>query len=558
MSANISMIFSRSSLKSSQQTLFISLIIAAILIVSPLSESLSPRLLFLLSIIPAYGIFFFIRAIWGTYFIQRESLKSGDRTIGAIPQRDIFAINGEGQISDSVVDKTLVGFDTQEGAPVTIDFEELLGHVSVSAGQAEIATGVVENLILQQISRGGAHGALVFDASPNGSTLSHLAAFVKLSGRVEDLVVIDPGHSPHTFNPLANCRSTDEKIRFVLEVLQNSRLNGDLPAVKDKLVDDCVTRMIKTLDSFGRNWHLGDLAAALEHFSISYSILRTMAQTNSNTAALLELGHIGSAFRTSRGSIDTEKLSQRVSSVAEQISTLVEGDLRELVTARNSTLDIYEALELGQIVYVRVPSHSRYSIQALVSALRQELDLAMIDRVAEEPHRTDDPFLCCLIGFGDAHLSTWRSSLELASQARVGFIYTRDSLDDLSDNSESFRNQLLDQTHVRLRVGFGNERGANVSFNDSSRSRSSGSGVVAGLGRPHEVRTRTLEPLPRVSASQRVEISAASNRTLSSNEPYFLMKKGRDAIYQGRLTLVELESKVAEELFIEEHPAISN
>ncbi|MCY6494528.1 hypothetical protein, partial [Leptolyngbya sp. GGD] len=149
---------------------------------------------------------------------QEKAHRGGKEVLGAPPQRDCFAkaLLETRQAGKKILDRYLIGFELETGAPLWVSDDDLCTHAAVFAKTGVGKTLWLESLLFQQMLRGRASGCTFIDAKRDSSTLAHIIYMAHVTGRIEDLIVIDPLNPIYSYNFVATHQRPDVKARKVL------------------------------------------------------------------------------------------------------------------------------------------------------------------------------------------------------------------------------------------------------------------------------------------------------------------------------------------------------
>ncbi|NLF24146.1 MAG: hypothetical protein GX589_00610, partial [Deltaproteobacteria bacterium] len=243
---------------------------ALALAASPLMSGVDPALLFGAGLIPLLGLSgaasHFAKYAWLERERDKESARRrGKPVLGMPPQRQCFAteIARAQAAGKSMIDKYLVGFNLETGEPLWIDQEDLCSHACVFAKTGVGKTLWLESLIFQQMARGRASGCTFIDAKRDSGTLAQIIMMALVTGRIEDLIVIDPFDSVHAYNFVLTNQRADVKARKVLRAVLPPTSDQSTTKHYDRLAADSIYRMVRAMESFGLAWSIHDIAVAL-------------------------------------------------------------------------------------------------------------------------------------------------------------------------------------------------------------------------------------------------------------------------------------------------------
>ena len=136
---------------------------------SPLLSGFDPSILAAIGALPAFTFLNQGQTIARQMWLERERadegrFRGGRDVLGAPPQRDCFqeALEGARAKGKNMIDRYLVGFELDTGAPLWIDDDDLCSHACVFAKTGVGKTLWLESLMFQQMARGRASGLYLY------------------------------------------------------------------------------------------------------------------------------------------------------------------------------------------------------------------------------------------------------------------------------------------------------------------------------------------------------------------------------------------------------------
>jgi hypothetical protein len=427
---------------------------------------------------------------------QEEALRGGKKVLGAPPQRDCFAkaLIETREAGKKILDRYLIGFELESGAPLWVSDDELCTHAAVFAKTGIGKTLFLESLLMQQMLRGRASGATFIDAKRDSGTLAHIIYMAHLTGRIEDLIIIDPLNPLHSYNFVATSQRADVKARKLLRAGLPPIADASSAKHYDRLAADAVFRIVRALDSIGLSWSIEDVAAALGSFAIAYPHLKVMLQSVHATDALLGLAHFASTYRTPKGSLDIQKLTDNVRGIASELHSIAAGDAGELFCAAHSDLCLTTAIKQGKLIYFMMPRLEESEGAArMLKVFREDLEVSIGEITSNDAERLEDPHLVIIDEGASTFSPTWANLFELARKGRFALLFGAQSTAGLSDRamglSAEFYDRVIANVNLKVVMRIGDNKTANelsewlgkttVDKKTVSRSKSKGSASSA-------------------------------------------------------------------------------
>ncbi len=416
------------------------------------------------------GIIFFRigqkKAIESARKDEREK-RGGRSVLGAPPIREAFseALKEAQEAGKKIFDKYLLGFELETGKPLWVSDDDMCGHACVFAKTGVGKTLWVESLIMQQMARGRASGCTFIDAKRDSGVLAHIILMATLTGRIEDLIVIDPFDPVHSYNFVLTNQRADVKARKVLRA--GLPPTSDQSATKhyDRLAADSVYRMVRAMEAMGLAWSIKDVAVALSAFQIAYPQLRGMLTKIGARQALVELGHLASSYRTAKGSLDTTRLSDNLRGIASELHSISGSDIGKIFCTKYTDLNLTDAILRGKIIYFMLPRlEEAESAARMVKVFREDLEVAIGEITSSREFKLEDPHLVIIDEGSSTFGPTWANLFELARKGRFSLIFGAQSTGGLTDESlglsEAFYERVMANVNIKVMMRLGDNRTA--------------------------------------------------------------------------------------------------
>jgi hypothetical protein len=502
--------------------------------ISPLLNGASPWLLFCLGAVPSLALAYAVTVFGKEYFLDRERRKESEKrggkpVLGAPPQRDCFQIALEEARSrgKTMIDKYLVGFDLETGAPLWIDEDDICTHACVFAKTGVGKTLWLESLIFQQMARGRASGCTFIDAKRDSGTLAHIILMALVTGRIEDLVVIDPFDSVHAYNFVLTNQRSDVKARKVLRAGLPPTSDQSVTKHYDRLAADSIYRMVRAMESFGLAWSIRDVAVSLSAFNIAYPHLRSMLHKIGARQAMVELGHLASSYRTAKGSLDTTRITDNLRGIASELHAIAGSEMGQVFCTQYTDLVLTDAIARGKIIYFMLPRlEEAESAARMVKVFREDLEVSIGEITSSRQLHLEDPHLVIIDEGSSTFGPTWANLFELARKGRFALLFGAQSTGGLTDSSmglsEAFYERVMANVNLKVMMRVGDNRTAQDMADwigkVSTTRKSIGAGVT--LGRSSNVMRGPLDFQGRSSGgeSQTISFSEDEADLVSSEE----------------------------------------
>jgi hypothetical protein len=424
---------------------------------------------------------------------QREStLRGGRAVLGAPPKRECLgaAIEEARTKNKKMLDRYLVGFELESGEPLWVDDDEICTHGAVFAKTGVGKTLWLESLIFQQMARGRASGCTFIDAKRDSATLAHIILMALVTGRIEDLVVVDPFDPVHAYNFVMTNQRADVKARKVLRAGLPPTSDQSTTKHYDRLAADSIYRMVRAMESFGLAWSMRDIAVSLSAFQLAYPHMRNMLNKIGARQAMVELGHLASSYRSVKGVLDTARITDNLRGIASELHAISGSAAGEIFCTKYTDLVLTDAILRGKIIYFMLPRlEEAESAARMVKVFREDLEVSIGEITSSRVHNLEDPHLVIIDEGSSTFGPTWANLFELARRGRFALLFGAQSTGGLTDAamglSEAFYERVMANVNLKVMMRIGDNRTAadmTEWFGKITSTRKSvGAGVTSGV-----------------------------------------------------------------------------
>ena len=501
---------------------------------SPFGDALPPAALCALSLLPAYSLgrssFGWGRALGLERERSAESAARGGRPVlGMPPERDCVEkeIKKAQKSGKKMLDRYLVGFELDSGKPLWVDDDEICTHAAVFAKTGVGKTLWLESIIFQQMARGRASGCTFIDAKRDSATLAHIILMALVTGRIEDLIVIDPFDSVHAYNFVLTNQRADVKARKVLRAGLPPTSDQSTTKHYDRLAADSIYRMVRAMESFGLAWSIKDIAVALSAFQLAYPHLRTMLNKIGARQAMVELGHLASSYRSVKGVLDTARITDNLRGIASELHAIAGSAAGEVFCTKYTDLVLTDAILRGKIIYFMLPRlEEAESAARMVKVFREDLEVSIGEITSSRHHNLEDPHLVIIDEGSSTFGPTWANLFELARRGRFALLFGAQSTGGLTDAamglSEAFYERVMANVNLKVMMRIGDNRTASDMTEwfgkVTSTKKSVGAGITTGLS--SQVLRGSLDVSARKTGgeSQSISFSESEEDLVSAEE----------------------------------------
>jgi len=439
---------------------------------SPILAGLDPTFLAGLAALPAFS-FFDSGKTFGKYmWLDRErklesALRNGAPVLGAPPQRDCFseALSTAQAKGKTMIDRYLVGFELDTGAPLWVSDDDICSHACVFAKTGVGKTLWLESIIFQQMARGRASGCTFIDAKRDSGVLAHIILMAIITGRLEDVIVVDPFEPIHAYNFVMTNQRADVKARKVLRAGLPPTSDASTTKHYDRLAGDSISRMVRAMESFGLTWNIEDVAVALSAFNLAYPQIRNMLHKIGARKAMVELGHLASSYRTAKGSLDTARITDNLRGIASELHAVAGSQMGQIFCTEYTDLVLTDAILRGKIIYFMLPRlEEAESAARMVKLFREDLEVSIGEITSSRHLNLEDPHLVIIDEGASTFGPTWANLFELARKGRFSLIFGAQSTGGLTDSSvglsEAFYERVMANVNLKVMMRIGDNRTA--------------------------------------------------------------------------------------------------
>ncbi len=444
-----------------------------VLSITPFAYALSPgSLAFIGGVIP-FGAVLFMAATKGYHvWIEKEreaesERRSGKPVLGVPPNRQAFeiALTKARKAGKGVLDRYLVGFEVDSGEPIWINDDDICGHGAVFAKTGVGKTLWLEGLMFQQMLRGRASGFTFIDAKRDPGTLADMIMMALITGRIEDLIVIDPFDPVCAYNFVFTTQRADVKARKVLRCGLPPTSDQSVTKHYDRLAADAVYRVVRAMESLGLAWSVRDIAVALSAFTVAYPRMRALLHERGAKQAMVELGHLAGSYRTAKGGLDSTRLTDNLRGIASELHSISNSEAGEMFCVPRADLSLTDAIFRGKIIYYMLPRlEEAESAARMVKVFREDLEVSIGEITSSRHYRLEDPHLVIIDEGASTFGPTWANLFELARKGRFALFFGAQSVGGLMDEtlglSEQFYERVLANVNLKVVMRVGDNRTA--------------------------------------------------------------------------------------------------
>lgn len=451
----------------------VAMVAATVIGSSGFGGAISPAMMFVLyGLAPAAIAFVSARAISYHHWLETERAaeskrRNGNPVLGVPPQRNAFEVAKKEAMAAGklMMDRYLVGFEVDSGAPIWVNDEDMCSHGCVFAKTGVGKTLWLESLMFQQMARGRASGFTFIDAKRDPGVLADIIMMALMTGRIEDLIVVDPFDPVCAYNFVFTTQRADVKARKMLRCGLPPTSDASTTKHYDRLAADAVYRVVRAMESFGLAWSVRDVAVALSAFNLAYPRMRELLHEQGSKQAMVELGHLASSYRTAKGGLDAARLTDNLRGIASELHSISNSEAGEMFCAPRADLNLTDAIRRGKMIYYMLPRlEEAESAARMVKVFREDLEVSIGEITSSRNSRLEDPHLVIIDEGASTFGPTWANLFELARKGRFALLFGAQSVGGLMDEtmglSEQFYERVIANVNLKVIMRLGDNRTA--------------------------------------------------------------------------------------------------
>ena len=270
---------------------------------------------------------------------------------------------------------------------IRLGLEAQQRHTLVLGGTGSGKTQFLLSLLAQQVARGG--GVLMIDAKVDRSALQSVLSICRHVNRLHDLRLIwppDPAISD-TWNPLLR-GSLEEVLSRVMALWELDR-RGEAEFFR-AAAQDIIRAVLGALKRLNPYVTMNDLYVALNTADL---LLWLEGQVPPGTEEGAILTAFLANYRKGQAQLDIDRLKRLTGGASLHLSAYASGSLGKIMNHTAPSLDLLQAMQEGQIVYVALPILARTE-EAVAMARMLVADLKQaVGALQQAPEKPNPPFL---------------------------------------------------------------------------------------------------------------------------------------------------------------------
>ena len=372
----------------------------------------------------------------------------------------------EPEKDEKTVGGLLLGYTTDKGKPIYVDWEHLTRHCFI-LGQSGVGKTVAGSLMMfQHIQAGG--GLLFIDGKIDSGNVEQLYHFAAYCGRAHDLYIIntdDPENS-NTYNPLL-FGDPDEKADALLQQIPSTESNPGADFYKQEAKVG-LTILIRALQTSKMSYNMIDLTVLLSSAEALLDLERKLAQAAPGSDALKEYALFLNKFREPPGkdggkpTLDIKKLAGTFGGMAGRLYGFGTGKFGKILNAYDPDVNLYEAIRSNKIIYVALATMGKDATarnfgKLVISDLRTAV--SWLQRLPSH-ERPWPPFIAFCDEAGSYANESWNRIPEQVRSANVVFMPAAQTVANFQAISEELYQMIIGNAWNKLFFKIGTQASA--------------------------------------------------------------------------------------------------
>lgn len=348
-----------------------------------------------------------------------------------------------------------IGLTTDKNTRVNMPDNLGKRHTAI-VGQSGVGkTTIGEYILWQQTARGG--GWLFIDAKIDRDTRDHLAYMAKVTGREDELYIIDVSDpdNANTYNPVLH-GDPDEVASRLMNLIPSAENNPGADHYRQS-ANHALTVIIAALQASGQLYHFGDLSILLQSDKALENLERMTPQGSERRALSIFLDQFRS--RTKEGTkIDLNRMKQTLGGMAGRIALFAQGKFGKVFNVYAPEIVLTEIIRKGHMLYVSLPTMGKDTAalnlgKMIVSDIRSAV--AHIQDLPKE--KRPEHFIALLDEMGAYVMEGVGRLFEQARSANIALIPAFQSFSQLNRVSPDFADIVIQNTWNKIFFKFGSK-----------------------------------------------------------------------------------------------------
>lgn len=353
-------------------------------------------------------------------------------------------------------DHLTIGWDPEHDW-IRLDAETQQRHTLLLGSSGSGKTQLLLSLLAQQIAKGG--GALMIDAKVDRSARQAVQSLCHHANRLHDLKVLwptDPTCSD-TWNPLLRRRTglhseTLEEVISRVMALWPTDKRGDSEFFRGA-AQDMIRAVLGAMQRVNPYVTFNDLYLAITTPPVLEWLNAQMTPGTEEGAALMAFL---SNYQNQQGRLNVDHLKRVTGGTSLHLSAYAWGSLGKIINHTAPTLDLLEAVERGQIVYVALPILAQTE-EAIAMARMLIADLKQVVGILQQREEKPVPPFLVLMDEASAYANIQgiERLFEQARSANIALVATSQVLSGFAQSTPTQLDFILGNTATKIIMALG-------------------------------------------------------------------------------------------------------
>lgn len=453
-------------------------------------------------------------------------------------------------------DGILLGYCTDTGEPLIIDWENWMRHCFI-LGQSGVGKTVLGEWVMnQQIAQGG--GLLFIDGKLDEANLKKLHAMCCWAGRRQDLLVINPGDpdNSNSYNPILD-GDPDEIAARVLSLIPSSEGNAGTDYYR-QAANQGVTTLVGAIQRAGKAYNFLDISILLQNQK-ALQYLESIVPGGSEEAKQLMLFLEQYKVVTKDGAtqIDLKRLKETFGGVGGRMHMFGSGNFGKVTKSYAPEVNLFEAMKGNKIVYVALPTMGKAEAASNFGKMVVGDFRTAISKVQALPknERPWPPFCGFFDEAGSYVQDSWSRIFEQARAAHLAMCPAVQTIANLDSVSEELREMVIGNTWTKCFFKIGTNESAEIAselIGEEARSAlsvssSGGEGVSSTAGTGQKTGTAQNDSNGFTEREENVaKVSTDALKALGKGEA--IVTYGGSRVYHIKIPMLDFSPDFLEEI----------
>jgi len=344
-----------------------------------------------------------------------------------------------------------MGFCSDSGKELIIPMEDWMRHALI-LGQSGVGKTVMgEWIMMQQIISGG--GLLWIDGKLDTDNLSSLRNMCAWAGRLDDLLVINPGDPSmsNTYNPVLY-GDADEVASRVLSLMPSAENNPGADYYR-QAANQGITTLVGAIQKTGRAYNFVDLTILLQNqraLAWLESIVPATSHERKQLSIFLE--QFKAVTKDGAVNIDLKKVRDTFGGVGGRMHQFGSGNFGQITNSYAPEVNLFDVIRNNKILYVMLPTMGKQEAASnfgkmVVGDFRTAIAWV---QALPKPQRPWPPFLGFFDEAGSYVTNSWARIFEQSRAAHLVMCPAAQTTANFEAISDELRAMVMGNTWTKM------------------------------------------------------------------------------------------------------------